>query len=434
MALSPHQLIKTLLFLTVPLLLNVGCASTRQFVPRPTEATLLNHGVLVEAKRKSSFVGLACGLAVRDNGKDIGVLGPGGQIEWTRPPGPMKIDIIDTLNYISFRSLEIVTKAEHRYELTLAYPFPPTMDKQAATLSKTERLTDGLQVQPSALQTAANASLDNTTHTTSTGLTLPNEGKLPASKYGTCHALIISNSTYRELPELRTPTSDGRSLANLLRDDYGFRVTVLNNVTRAEILRALMSLRTQLTESDNLLIFYAGHGWLDTEADAGYWLPIDASKNDPVNWISNETLTSALKAIRAKHVIIVADSCYSGKLTRGLRVDGLEREGFSGLANRRARVVISSGGLEPVLDGGAEGNHSVFANALLKVLKENQNVLDAAGLFSELRKRVTWNTDQIPEYGVIHKAGHDGGDFLFIRTQSKADIDMLKKPDESYGK
>jgi len=352
----------------------------------------------------------------------------------------MRIDVLDTLNNISFRPLEIMTEADHLYELTLEYPvtftFPGgSSGKRAATLSQVKRLTAGFQIQPLALQVAAGSTTVSQASTTSRReLTPPNEGKLPASKYGTCHALIISNSTYRELPELRTPTSDGRSLANLLRDDYGFRVTVLNNVTRAEILRALMSLRTQLTESDNLLIFYAGHGWLDNEADAGYWLPIDASKNDPVNWISNETLTSALKALRAKHVIIVADSCYSGKLTRGLRVDGLEREGFSGLANRRARVVISSGGLEPVLDGGAEGNHSVFANALLKVLKENQNVLDATGLFSELRKRVTWNADQMPEYGVIHKAGHDGGDFLFIRTPSKADINTLKKPDEGYGK
>jgi len=79
MALSPHQLIKTLLLFTVPLVLNVGCVSTtRQFVPRPTEATLSDHGVLVQAKRRSQYMGTACGFEVRDNGKEIGVLGVGG--------------------------------------------------------------------------------------------------------------------------------------------------------------------------------------------------------------------------------------------------------------------------------------------------------------------------------------------------------------------
>lgn len=431
-----HKFMKTLLLLTVPLLLSVGCASTRQFVPRPTEATLSNYGVLVQAKRKSPDIGAACGLEVKDNGKKVGVLGVGGQIEWVRLPGPMKIDVRDTLNNISFRPLEIVVAAGHRYELSLAYPWTFTWpggssDKQAATLSKAERLADGQQVQPSVLQTAAIAP---TTPATITGLTPSIEGKLTESEYGTCHALIISNSAYSELPELRTPTNDGRALSKLLHIYYGFHVTTLYNATRAEIIRTLTSLRTQLTEKDNLLIFYAGHGWLDTEADAGYWLPVDASKHDPVNWISNATVTFALKALRAKHVLVVADSCYSGKLTRGLRVDGFVREGFSRLAHRRARVVISSGGLEPVLDGGAEGNHSVFVNALLKVLNENQNVIDATGLFSELRKRVVWNADQIPEYGVIHKAGHDGGDFLFIRKYSKVDPNVPNKTNAGDGK
>lgn len=424
-----------ILLLTVPLFLGVGCASTRQFVPHPSEATISDHGVLVEAKRQSSFVGSACGLEVRDNGKEIGVLGPGGQIEWTRLPGPMKIDVFDTLNNISFRPLDIMTEAGHQYELTLAYPmtftFPGgTSSKRAATLSQVKPFPAGMRIQPPAHQAAADATLVNTTPTTSrTTLTPPVEDKLTESEYGICHALIISNSAYSELPELRTPKNDGHTLSKLLHIDYGFRVTTLYNATRAEIIRTLTSLRTQLTEKDNLLIFYAGHGWLDTDADAGYWLPVDASKHDPVNWISNATITSALKALRAKHVLVVADSCYSGKLTRGLRVDGFIREGLSKLAHRRARVVISSGGLEPVLDGGAEGNHSVFVNALLKVLNENQNVLDAAGLFSELRKRVIWNADQIPEYGVIHKAGHDGGDFLFIRKYSEADPTAPNKTD-----
>jgi uncharacterized caspase-like protein len=352
----------------------------------------------------------------------------------------MKIDVIDTLNNISFRPLDIVTESGHQYELTLGYPMTFTFPggssgKRAATLSQVKRLPAGLQIQPPALQIEANAALVSTVpNNSSIGPSSPIEGKPPASEYGSCHALIISNSAYSELPELRTPTNDGRTLSKLLRNEYGFHVTTLYNATRAEIIRALTLLRTQLTEKDNLLIFYAGHGWLDTEADAGYWLPVDASKHDPVNWISNATVTSTLKALRAKHVLVVADSCYSGKLTRGLRIEGFADEGFSKLARRRARVVISSGGLEPVLDGGAEGNHSVFANALLKVLKKNQNVLDAVGLFSELRKRVIWNADQIPEYSVMHKAGHDGGDFLFIRTQPEAAPKTPNKPDAGDGK
>ena len=37
-------------------------------------------------------------------------------------------------------------------------------------------------------------------------------------------------------------------------------------------------LRGELTERDNLLIYYAGHGVLDEEADIGSWLPVDAER------------------------------------------------------------------------------------------------------------------------------------------------------------
>jgi len=79
---------------------------------------------------------------------------------------------------------------------------------------------------------------------------------------------------------------------------------------------------------------------------------------------------------------------------------------------------MASGGLEPVADEGGKGRHSVFATALMEALNSNQGVLDATRLFSQIRRPVMLNTDQTPEYSDIRKAGHDGGDFLFVRTQS----------------
>ena len=75
---------------------------------------------------------------------------------------------------------------------------------------------------------------------------------------------------------------------------------------------------------------------------------------------------------------------------------------------------MTSGGLEPVLDGGG-GGHSVFANAFLQVLRENPVVLLGQQVFSQLRTRVVVNADQTPEFSDVRKAGHDGGDFIFVR-------------------
>jgi uncharacterized caspase-like protein len=200
---------------------------------------------------------------------------------------------------------------------------------------------------------------------------------------------------------------------------YGFTVTLLTNATRAEIISALDSLRMRLTEHDNLLIYYAGHGVLDTGEGRGYWLPVNAQQDSRVHWISNTSVTDALKAMPAKHVLVVADSCYAGALVRGIEVVPAPRHGerdayIARLAEKRSRTVLTSGGLEPVLDSGG-GLHSVFANAFLTVLEENTDVLDGQQLFSALRRPVALNSAQTPEYSDIRYAGHEGGDFLFVR-------------------
>jgi hypothetical protein len=176
----------------------------------------------------------------------------------------------------------------------------------------------------------------------------------------------------------------------------------------------LANLRRILTPQDNLLIYYAGHGWYDEEAERGYWLPVDAVADNRSNWISNADITDMLKAIKAKHVMVVADSCYSGTLTRGLAIGGKSPGYFQDVVQRRGRTVLTSGGLEPVLDAGG-GDHSVFAKAFLETLRGNIGVVDGEGVYHKVKDQVVLNAEQVPEYGNIRLAGHDGGDFLFVR-------------------
>lgn len=184
---------------------------------------------------------------------------------------------------------------------------------------------------------------------------------------------------------------------------------------RIDILLALELLRKEMTEWDNLLIYYAGHGYLDEEADEGYWLPVDAQSDSTLNRGSNSSITSTLKAIPAKHVLAVADRCYSGKLARGLHIVKRSRNYLSRISRKRARSVLCSGGLEPVIDSGGRGEHSVFASYVIDTLKENKDIILGAELFSKIRRPIMLNPDQTPEYADIRKAGHEGGDFLFVR-------------------
>lgn len=240
---------------------------------------------------------------------------------------------------------------------------------------------------------------------------------LPSIQFGRYHALIIGNNDYKYLPKLKTAKNDSQIVANILQNDYGFNVTLLHNATRSDILLSLSKLRESLSNQDNLLIYYAGHGWLDKEGDEGYWLPVDATNDNEINWISNTSITTQLKAMEAKHVLIVSDSCYSGKLGRSVLIQRRTPDYYSRLANKRARIVIASGGLEPIIDSGGKGNHSVFASAFIEALQENQSFIDTSDLFNKIRRPVMLNADQTPEYADIRKAGHDGGEFVFIRKR-----------------
>jgi len=235
-------------------------------------------------------------------------------------------------------------------------------------------------------------------------------------KFGRYYALICGINNYQHLPNLGTAVHDARVVAKILEENYGYHVKLLLNPTRYDLLTTLGQYRRILTAEDNLLIYYAGHGWLDRDADQGYWLPSDATRDNQVNWVSNTAITSEILAIRAKHVMIVADSCYSGKITRGVHITQKTPDYLDRISSKKARVVLCSGGLEPVIDSGGRDDHSVFAAAFIDALRENDSVLDGNTLFTKIRRPIILNSDQTPEYSDIRKAGHDGGDFLFVRV------------------
>jgi len=227
------------------------------------------------------------------------------------------------------------------------------------------------------------------------------------------HALVIAGGAYRHLAPLTTSIADGEDLAAMLRDRYGFEVSWLPNATFLAAMQRLTELASQLGPQDDLLVYFAGHGRIDAATGRGYWMPVDADPNDPSTWIPNEALAKIFGIMRAGRVLVVADSCYAGALG-GL---GLERTKGTTEAGSRVRSVLSSGGLAPVLDQGAE-RHSIFARALLTVLSLAREPLSADRLYQAVSARVAFRSAELgvvqrPEYAQIGFAGHEGGDFIF---------------------
>jgi hypothetical protein len=246
-----------------------------------------------------------------------------------------------------------------------------------------------------------------------------------AIEFGRYHGLIIGNIDYSKLPKLKTAVNDAQKVAEILRDKYGFNTKLLLNASREDIIRALDKFRTTLTENDNLLIYYAGHGFLDTKNNRGYWQPVDADPDSIANWIPNEAITDMMNIMSAKEVLIIADSCYSGSLTRGVvaqlesaKSDEVRFSWIEELSKGRARMVLTSGELKPVLDAGG-GGHSVFAKVLLDVLESNDEVIEGDRLHQQINALVVYESEkyglsQIPQYAANTQAGHESGDFLFV--------------------
>lgn len=245
------------------------------------------------------------------------------------------------------------------------------------------------------------------------------------TEFGKYYALVIGNNKYKYLNSLDTAEYDAKTVSTLLESKYGFKVTPLYNATRYEILTALNHLLKNLTEKDNFLLYYAGHGHLDEANIRGHWLPVDAEMDNTSNWISNVSITDLLNKMSARHILVIADSCYSGTLTRSTLMqlrpgytDEYRNTYIKTVLKKRSRTALTSGGLQPVLDVGG-GNHSVFAKAFIDVLNENLAILEGQQLYLEVVARVTHAAfnkrfEQIPQYAPIKFAGHEAGDFFFI--------------------
>jgi hypothetical protein len=237
----------------------------------------------------------------------------------------------------------------------------------------------------------------------------------PDGKY---YALLIGNSNYDDTAlDLDRPVKDAAALSDILIQHYGFEsnnVRTLLNPTRQQILSALFSLRSVVTPSDNLLIFYAGHGYWDDHIKQGYWWPRDAKPNDPSFWLSNSDLREQIRGVKSGHTLLISDACFSGGIfrLRGANEVNTAPLDIQVLYKTKSRRAITSGNLSTVPD------QSVFFDYLTKRLVDNnEKFLASQMLFSSFKTAVINNSLSIPQDGVISDSGDEGGDFIFVKSK-----------------
>ncbi|MBK9285752.1 MAG: caspase family protein [Sphingobacteriaceae bacterium] len=241
-------------------------------------------------------------------------------------------------------------------------------------------------------------------------------------KTGKYYALFVGIDKYTGTwTPLKNAVNDAKALENLCKTQYRF--DVIRNLydgqaTRENIIKEMEWLVANVKSNDNVLIYYSGHGEFKKELNKGYWVPSDAKSASTSQFISNSEIQTFLSGIPSKHTLLVSDACFSGDIFRGtvasVPFENSDKYYIKTYENK-SRQAISSGGIEPVMDGGKDG-HSVFAYYMLQALKGNNGkYFDATQLFGKIKIPVVNNSDQTPSFNPIKNTGDEGGNFIFIK-------------------
>jgi uncharacterized caspase-like protein len=239
---------------------------------------------------------------------------------------------------------------------------------------------------------------------------------------GKFFSLIIGVDNYKgQWPSLQNAVRDAQAVELLLKNKYrfdNFKTLYDEQATRENIINAMVWLVENAGENDNVFIYYSGHGEFNKALNKGYWVPADAQTTSISAYISNSDLQTFLSGIKAKHTLLVSDACFSGDIFRGntvtVKMDSPEKY-YTETYNLKSRQAMTSGGIEPVMDGGKDG-HSIFAYYFLQALRNNEGpFLDASQVFEKLKVPVTNNSEQKPNLQPVKNAGDEGGQFIFIR-------------------
>jgi hypothetical protein len=208
---------------------------------------------------------------------------------------------------------------------------------------------------------------------------------------GKQYAVIIGIDKYVEWPSLRSAAAEARDVRRLLGERYfidEFLELYDKDATASGIRRLFLDvLPRKVGLKDSLLIFYAGHGYLD-DSRTGFWIASDGTKDvySQQGWIPNAQLRNYISALKVQRVLLIADACFSGDFLNVTRGAGptVDTAYFRKALKLTARQVLTSGASETVPD------ESEFGRQLISLLERNSDsVLDPHTMFDRIRRGVT---------------------------------------------
>lgn len=262
-----------------------------------------------------------------------------------------------------------------------AQPFEPTFGGQSQVGEMYNPFPENEHYQPYILKEPNQVPLPPTPREAPVKATPSYGNPVPRTGSGRNFLLLIAANDYLFWTDLNNALKDASDVGNVLIQNYQFdeaRVFKLlgEQATRENILETLEALQRNILPDDNLLIYYAGHGFYDPDNRRGYWVPKDARIGKISDYIRNTTIMDYLTSINSRNTLLISDACYAGSISN---YSMPSNHAFNG-----GIWVLTSGDIEKVWDG-KPGENSPFAKYLISTLINNQKEYMT---FSELSESV----------------------------------------------
>ena len=250
------------------------------------------------------------------------------------------------------------------------------------------------------------------------------------------YALVVGIERYRDVPSPTGARADAESFARVVRTTLGVpeanvKVALDDRATRSDIEKQLEWMQANVQPGGRVYFYFSGHGAPDASAGTPYLLPYDG---DP-KFLARTALPLAgvLKTLgetKARDVLAVVDSCFSGAGGRSVLPDGarpLVRVKEASVAPRLALLTASSGA--EISGPAPDGNGGLFTRYVNEGLGRGQADINGDGQIS-LQELSEWvrprvardakrdNRDQTPSMQV--GSGLSGGASSFIIAQGIA--------------
>ena len=213
-------------------------------------------------------------------------------------------------------------------------------------------------------------------------------------------ALIFATDSYDNWSPLVNPIFDSRAIGSVLEKYYGFDVEILENPSQDAVFRKLREYSEMTFEPlDQLMVFFAGHGYYDEGFKEGYVVVKESLTDDPgkTSYVSYNRLRNILNVIPSEHVFLMMDVCFGGTFdnaiasARGddaLYAEVSQSDYILRKLSVKTRKYLTSGGKEYVSDG-IPGQHSPFSKNVIEALNSfggSDGILTLTELFPYVEK------------------------------------------------